>query len=39
MPKYMRVFDTHEAYELWSEGKDYVTSSVAVCLDVTDVHY
>lgn len=39
MPKYMRVFTTHEAYELWAGGEDYVMPSVAYCTDAKDVHY
>ena len=39
MPKYMRVFDTHEAYELWSTSEQYITPSVAGCIHEVEVHY
>lgn len=39
MPKYMRAFDTHEAYELWAASEKYVTPSVAGCVNENEVHY
>lgn len=39
MPKYIKVFDTHAAYELWSASSDFAAPSVAGCIDNTDVHY
>lgn len=39
MPKYMRVFDTHEAYELWSTSEQYIAPSVAGCIHEAEVHY
>ena len=39
MPKYMRAFDTHEAYELWTASEQYVTPSIAGCVNENEVHY
>lgn len=39
MPKYMRAFDTHEAYELWAASEQYVTPSIAGCVNENEVHF
>ena len=39
MPKYLKLFETHQEYETYLGGGEMILPNVSHCIDQNDVHY